>query len=167
MGSISMTPFTHSINGATSTYAIADLAGVTLRQGKYNLYWAGGTLTADFETDATRDLFNIVQQRAGGLWLNTETNFYQHGGQNVVDDGQLVMDASTNGGFGIVQAGDGEEYGFFSFTSTAVVTLISNSANTVNTDTDTKFCIYDGGSVVKIRNRLGSTKKVLLTVWYN
>ena len=82
------------------------------------------------------------------------------------DEGATALPSSTSGGFGFAQAGDGEEYGLFSYTSAGVVTLISNSANTVATDTDTKFCIYDAGTVVWVKNRLGSAKNVLIMIHY-
>ena len=63
-------------------------------------------------------------------------------------------------GFGFVQLG-GEEYAQVSFTSAAVVTLVANSANVANTDSDGNLCIYDGGSQVLIRNRLGSAKTLI------
>jgi hypothetical protein len=62
--------------------------------------------------------------------------------------------------------GDGEYWGIFSFTSAGVVTLFNWSANCVATDTDTKFCIFDGGAIVTIRNRIGSTKNLMVLAFY-
>lgn len=86
--------------------------------------------------------------------------------ETVVDDGTIDLpDAKI--GWGFAQIGDNTEYGFFSFTSAGAVTLISNSANCVATDTDTKFCIYDGGTSVIIKNRLGSSQTVRYIIWYS
>jgi hypothetical protein len=86
----------------------------------------------------------------------------------LADDGFVDMpSAGSNGGFGFAQLGDGEEYALFSFTSAGVVTLIANSANVVNTDTDTNFCIFDGGDVTRFKNRLGSVKSLLVVAWVN
>ena len=88
--------------------------------------------------------------------------------QEVVGDDEIVSmpSAGGSGGFGFAQMGDGEEWALFSFTSAGVVTLIANSANVVNTDTDANFCIIDNGSVVGFKNRLGSTKNLLVAVFY-
>ena len=49
------------------------------------------------------------------------------------------------------------------------VTLLSNTANVVNSDTDAKLCIYDNPRFITpaIKNRLGSTQKLRATLWYN
>jgi len=82
-----------------------------------------------------------------------------------VDD-QIYNLPKATSGWGMVQAGDGEEYGFFSFTSAGVVTLISNSANCVATNGDGNLCIFDGGTFVSIQNRLGAVKKIKLEIKY-
>lgn len=92
----------------------------------------------------------------------------QTASKNIVDDGYIDLKSGV-AGWGFVMAGDNEEYGFFSFTSAGVVTLLTstNSANFVATDTDTKLCAFDNGTNVRIRNRLGSTKKIRLEVKYS
>lgn len=99
--------------------------------------------------------------------LGEQTNPFERAIRvNLADDGFVDMPSSgSNGGFGLAQLGDGEEYAIFSFTSAGVVTLIANSANVVNTDTDTKFCIFDGGAVPRFKNRRGSAKNLLGLVW--
>jgi hypothetical protein len=37
---------------------------------------------------------------------------------------------------------------------------MENTATVVSTDTDDKFCIFDNGTTVRVRNRLGDTKTV-------
>ena len=100
----------------------------------------------------------------GGGTVASQLRHYSYF-NSVVDDGSISLPSNISGGFGFAQLGDGEHYGFFSFTSAGVVTLISNSANCVGTDTDTKFCIFDDGTTVKIRNRLGSTKNLMVLVF--
>jgi len=82
-----------------------------------------------------------------------------------VDDDESHTLPRGLSGFGFVQVGDNEEYAWFTFNREADVTLVSNSANVVNTDTDSKFCIVDGGGYVALKNRLGSSKKVKYVVW--
>lgn len=138
-------------------------------------YWdfatAPGSFTISGQTAGTgTDNIDIAIQPAGtGLvhWKETGTlkQFTYQG--SVDDDAGFSLPANTNGGFGIAQFGNGEEYGFVSFTSAGVVTLISNSTNCVNTDTDEKACIFDGGSTPTVRNRLGSSKNISVIVWLN
>jgi len=47
-----------------------------------------------------------------------------------------------------------------------VVTLITVSGNVVNTDTDAKFCVFDNGTTVRVRNRLAAAKKVMFDYHY-
>lgn len=84
---------------------------------------------------------------------------------SVVDDGLLTFTPPT-AGFGLAMAGDAEEYGLFTFSSAAAITLIANSANTVNTDTDAKFCIYDTGTAIGFKNRLAATKDITYWVFW-
>lgn len=83
----------------------------------------------------------------------------------LADDASFDLPDAT-AGFGFFLVGDGEEYAQISWDSSGVVDLISNSANVVNTDTDTFFCIFDNGTQVRVRNRLGSAKKVIFKYNY-
>ena len=75
-----------------------------------------------------------------------------------------LPDASA--GFGQVLVGDGEEHAMFSWTTAGVVSLPIASANVVAADTDGKFCIFDNGTQVRIRNRLADTKSIMLDIHY-
>lgn len=88
--------------------------------------------------------------------------------ESVDDDGFLDL-VDGVAGFGFIQAGDNEEYGFFSFTSAGVVTLLTstNSVNFVATNTDAKLCVFDNGTNVRISNRLGSAKILRVSVSYS
>lgn len=86
--------------------------------------------------------------------------------EEVVDDGSITLPVSTSGGWGFAQAGDGEEYVLFSYTSAAAVNVLAASTNGVNTDTDDKFCVFDSGTQVKIRNRLAATKRIIAKIYY-
>lgn len=89
--------------------------------------------------------------------------------QKNLDDAEKVYMPSSgaNGGIGLAHIGDGEEYALFSFTSAGVVTLITNSANVGTTeDNDTTFNIFDAGEVIGFNNELGSTKNLLVIVWF-
>ena len=85
--------------------------------------------------------------------------------QSLADETQITMPTGVTG-WGFAQAGDNEEWIQFTFTATGVVTIISNSANAVNTDTDGNLCVYDVGAGIAIKNRLGATKTIKYRVSY-
>lgn len=87
--------------------------------------------------------------------------------QSVADDAFIDLNSGVSG-FGYVQAGDNEEFAPFTFTTAGVVTLLTDAtANVVATDTDVKLCIFDNGTNVRIRNRLGSAKVLKIKVYYS
>jgi hypothetical protein len=106
-------------------------------------------------TDAT--IYGDVQIDANGI-LNKILP-----GKSLDDDTEITYTTGVSGKGSLI-VGDAEEFADFIFAADGTVTLISNSANVVNTDTDTKFCVYDCGSGICIKNRLGSTKTVRVEV---
>ena len=85
---------------------------------------------------------------------------------SVADEGSITLDTAM-AGRGWAMAGDNEEYIEFRFTAAGVVTVISNSANAINTDTDGFLCVYDAGAGIAIKNRLGATKVIRYVVHYS
>ena len=86
--------------------------------------------------------------------------------QSVADESEITLDTGKVGR-GWALAGDNEEYIEFRFTTAGAVTVINNSANAVNTDTDGNLCVYDAGSGIAIKNRLGATKDIRYIVNYS
>jgi hypothetical protein len=86
--------------------------------------------------------------------------------ESVADEAEITFDTGKTGK-GWAMAGDDEEFIEFRFTAAGVVTVISNSANAINTDTDGNLCVYDAGSGIAIKNRLGATKTVRYVVQYS
>jgi hypothetical protein len=84
----------------------------------------------------------------------------------VADEAEITL-ATGVAGFGFAQAGDNEEWIQFCFTTAGVVTVIANSANAVNTDMDGNLCVYDAGSGIAIKNRLGASKTIRYSVHYS
>ena len=82
------------------------------------------------------------------------------------DEAEITLTTAKTG-WGRAMAGDNEEYIEFRFTATGVVTVISNSANAINTDTDGFLCVYDAGTGIRIKNRLGATKTIRYIVNYS
>ena len=85
---------------------------------------------------------------------------------SVADEAEITL-ATGKTGRGWAMAGDNEEYINFRFTAAGVVTVISNTANAVNTDTDGNLCVYDAGAGIAIKNRLGATKVIRYIVNYS
>ena len=86
--------------------------------------------------------------------------------RSLVDDGTWTFFGST-WGFGTISADGGVTYASFRFTNDGVVTLLTDcTADVASTDTDTKLCIYDGGSGIIIKNRLGDLKYFIISITY-
>lgn len=82
--------------------------------------------------------------------------------------GAFLQLTNAKSGIGKIIIGDAQEYALFSFTTAGAVTLWTDaSANVVTTNTDTKLCIYDGGTQVYIINELGGTLTCTVEVNYN
>ncbi len=84
----------------------------------------------------------------------------------LADDAEVVI-ASNVTGFGFAQFGDNEEYGDFTFNSSNTVILGNVSASFYGTDTDAAGCVYDNGTGVTIKNRLGASKTVRYRINYS
>ena len=85
---------------------------------------------------------------------------------SVADEASITLDTGKTG-WGTAMAGDNEEIINFRFTAAGVVTIISNSANAINTDTDGNLCVYDAGAGIAIKNRLGATKNIRYIINYS
>ena len=85
---------------------------------------------------------------------------------SVEDESEITLDTAKTG-WGTAMAGDNEEFIQFRFTAAGVVTIISNSANAINTNTDGFLCVYDAGTGIRIKNRLGATKTIRYIVNYS
>jgi len=85
---------------------------------------------------------------------------------SVADDAEITLDTAKTG-WGTAMAGVNEEIIKFRFTAAGVVTVISNSANAINTDTDGCLCVYDAGAGIAIKNRLGATKNIRYFINYS
>lgn len=85
----------------------------------------------------------------------------------VADDGTITL-ATGVAGWGEVMAGDNEQWAHFRFSADGTVTLIANSALVSKTASagDDSLMVYDAGSGIAIKNRLGATKKLALNIKY-
>jgi len=117
----------------------------------------GASLTHKFvdETDGTEDDFPAISAMVDGTFGGM---YHVTINKSVADDGTITFPTGYMG-HGWIMAGDNEEFILFRFTSAGAVTLLTDvSANTANTDSDTDLCVYDGGSGIIIKNRLGASK---------
>ena len=90
------------------------------------------------------------------------------GNSALSDEGVLAAKAGIVGGgtVYVCSATDVIAWAHFNYKSDGTIYLESSSANVVNTDTDTYFCIYDSGSGFSFKNRLGTKYYVKYTLIY-
>ena len=124
-----------------------------------------GTVIPNGSTFTETDTGAVYRTSDGGAnWVNFTS---PEGGVTVVrisdladDDSFLLPDATKGMIFFVV--GDNEHWGTFSWATTGVVTEWTKSgAGIDDADTDGKFCIYDTGTQVALKNRLNSAKDLL------
>ncbi|NUM33090.1 MAG: hypothetical protein HUU50_00960 [Candidatus Brocadiae bacterium] len=134
--------------------------------------WGTSTANPAFFIDAGANKVGIgTSTPATALEVNDQYSKFgglnkRNSSQSLADDAEISIVTETVG-FGFVQAGDNEEYALFSWASNGTVTLIQNSTNVVASDTDGKLCIYDTGSGIAIKNRLGSQKTIRFQLNYS
>lgn len=73
------------------------------------------------------------------------------------DDAFVDLGVIGVAGYGFLQIGNNQEWVQFYWDESANITLVMNSENVINTDTDGNLCIFPSGGDVRVRNRLGST----------
>lgn len=148
---------TLSINAGGATSAATDKNGG-------NLILKSGTATGTGFSDIQ---LQTVTPGSTGTTDRTPTDKFVIMSRVLADNGNFTL-TSGRSGIGMITFGDGEEYAWFSFTTAAVVTLITNSANVTTTGaTNDKLNIYDGGTSVTIENTFTATKTMTITLTYN
>lgn len=83
----------------------------------------------------------------------------------VADEGTVTLPDAVSQ-FLWVDFDNGVDFALCSINSVGTVTLIANSANVDDADTDNTYCVYDGGTGAIVKNRIGSAKNVKI-VSYN
>ena len=157
------------------------LALTTGTAGNYILLCENADVTFDFQQAQRTNPTLVIASANQSLteWRSFAHNqvdaFDEIGSGSMVTEHQAPTELADNGSFDLpansagwcfILVGDSEEFAHFTWDSTEVVDLISNSANVVTTDTDTKFCIFDNTGAVRVRNRLGAAKKVMFDLHY-
>ncbi len=155
------------------------------REDRWTLYCGGRTMIDAYETtqdilylghDGSNDI-DVSIGPSGALFVQGDTkriSFQQTGTvQLFTYEGTVNDDASfdlpdATAGMGMANFNEGAEYALFSFTDAGAVTLVSNSANVANSQSDGNYCIYDsGGTAVRIENKIGSNVNIKVFVWCN
>jgi len=106
----------------------------------------------------------IVSGADGTFQLqNSGYQYFYHETQSLADDGSIDIPGGL-GGWAMVLFDEGAEWTHVVWNTDSAVTGIQDSgANVAYTDTDAKYCIFsNGGANVRVRNRIGVTKRVTI-----
>jgi hypothetical protein len=177
--SASITVYLGGTTSAATIYA-ADSGGVALTGGVVTSSATTGYFKfyADEANYQASTKFDLVQSKTGYTTTTLEdviipglpesypglTDFSYEA--VLADDETYSLPAMSSGGWGEVLLGNGTEFAIFTCTSAAAVTLRLNSTNVAASDSDGNLCIYDGGTQVVIKNRLGSSQTLLVKFHY-
>lgn len=159
--------------GSAGTTAIGVYADAQGGVNNYALVTQNGNV--GIGTLTPTELFQV--SGTGLVSIKSDGKIKQQGlylyNQNVIiaDDGFVDL-PSGSAGFGYVQAGvsttvDGAIS--FRFDGDAIVTEtnIADALNSATADTDTKLCVFDNGTQVRIKNRLGGARSIYLNIYHN
>jgi len=148
--------YSMTLRGSNAKSGVADALGG-------NAFLSTGTSNGVGSADAGF----LTPTPTSGTTANAPVNREMVMTRILADNGSFTLNAGRSG-MAWITFGDGEEYAWFSFTTAAVVTLITNSANVTTTaTTDNSLNIYDGGTAVTIENTFSDTKVMTVKVIYN
>lgn len=135
----------------TTNYVSIDYDEITLTSGSSGLQITPGLLKLD------QSILNINDV----LTLASDTS--------MADDASKVF-TTVGGGWGEVYAFTSseiiDEWAEFIFSSDGTVYLKSNSTDVSNIDEDGKLCIFDNGTSINIKNRLGTGRHIKYIIHY-
>lgn len=171
-------------SGATNNYGILGEANNSATTNYGGYFMAQG---------ATNNYGLVVQAGSVGIGTTTPTELFQVSGtasvsitsdgriiQNglitydqlvsVADDGTFDIPSGTTGWCEVIAGVSSTIDGAiaFRFTNDGAVleTRVADAIASATTDTDTKLCAFDNGSNVRIKNRLGGTRDLLIKLTY-
>jgi len=81
-------------------------------------------------------------------------------------DTKYILLPTQSHGWGEIMLGNNEEWAHFRWNTNSTPVLIDSTSNVVTTNTNGKLCIYDIGSYVAIRNRIGDGKMIAYKINY-
>jgi hypothetical protein len=121
---------------------------------------AGANLPFRIESDTKPDAFSL--DGATGI-ISYDSLGIPREASWIADDDSILITAGM-AGWGTVMIGDNQEFSDFRFGTTGSVTLIGNTTNVTNTDTDGNLVIWNNGTQTSIKNRLGSGLVIAIDV---
>lgn len=146
---------------------------------------SSSAITDDNSTSAYMNLVH-VNGTSGNLGLKVSSTSYQwnpstgkvkqedlilyNGIVSLADDATLDLPVGVQG-WGTISCGvSSTQDGFiqFRFDGDAIVTQLASAdaLNAAIADTDTKICVFDNGTSVRIKNRLGGTRSVFINIYH-
>jgi hypothetical protein len=120
--------------------------------------WQGNLIKAGIDSNGT----GLTFVNGGG---GTKWRIYSKK-SSMEDDATISLPIGKIGFVLVSDETDKAQTGLFSVFSDATVVKIGGTSNTVATDTDAKLCVFDGGTSVSVRNRLGGTKTIGIVFIY-
>lgn len=144
--------------GTGMSFSIQDVAGVDNELGQIGFVRNGGDNTSAFVINIATTGTQNERWRLDNNGVEGINGLYRkQSSESVADDGTINLPTGVSG---ICETWTEAEHMKAYVAADGTVTLLYYTANCVATNTDTKFCLYDGGSGAVIANRLGSTKTV-------
>ena len=113
-------------------------------------------------TESVRDLSEAYNDTVDELTGDNAMSFQRYAAA-LADDATSSLPTAT---YGQIMATCGTEWLFANVAEDGTITLLIYSDEVVVANTDGKFCIYDNGTQAIVKNRLGSSQKVVYTYLY-
>ncbi|MAK37740.1 MAG: hypothetical protein CMC15_16390, partial [Flavobacteriaceae bacterium] len=105
---------------------------------------------------------------SGNIDLKNSSGFAKidnNGALSIADDAAVTLSSSRNGSALILVYEVGSGIGALFFTCFGLaVTKLAGTSLTANSDSDGDLCCYNSGHTITVKNRLGATKSVVITV---
>lgn len=96
--------------------------------------------------------------------INNVGNIYSYQSNIFLDDATVSLPDER---YGVVIVSCNAEAGMWLVESDGTCTKIVGTVNTADTDSDTDLCVYDGGTKGIVKNRLGTSGKIVIDYRYN
>jgi len=146
--------------------------GIQITSEDYALVTAGGKV--GIGTTTPTELFQVsgtasVSITSDGKIIQNDLITYNQL-VSVADDGTFDIPAGTTGWCEVIAGVSSTIDGAIAFRFTndgaVVETRVADAIASATADTDTKLCAFDNGSNVRIKNRLGGTRDLLIKLTY-
>jgi hypothetical protein len=106
---------------------------------------------------------SVLRAQGNGVVEAGSLKIWSYSNAAMPDDDIVKLPDATDG-MGLAKCGVHSAY--FTTTAAGAVVILSGTTNVNSTDVDANLCIFDSGTDVTIRNRLGSAQVVKVVYWY-